>query len=304
MRRISFKKVIFIIIPAVLIFFAFFNDRLSFTQETHFTNRVAVLEYHHIDPQASDYTITPETFKRHLEALKEHHYQVISMQEFIDFLNGKHAVPSNAVVLTFDDGYESFYQYAYPILKEQGLVATNFIIVNYLGTNPGTPFLNWDEIKKMKNDGFSFYSHTFNSHDFAADQNGKPTDPLTNPIFLKSLNRMETEQEYEQRVKADLTQAEQLIQDELGTQDKMFCFPHGRYNDTLLKIGEQVGIQHYFTGKDGLNSTGDKLIKRINAGSLNVTPNKLLHKLNDETTYIGKLKIILKNYIESRRMSA
>ena len=71
-----------------------------------------------------------------------------------------------------------------------------------------------------------FYSHTFNSHDFTADLKGNPLDPLTNPIFLKSQDRIETEQEYEQRVKADLSQAEMLIQDELGTQDKMFCFPH------------------------------------------------------------------------------
>ncbi len=67
------------------------------------------------------------------------------MQQFIAFLNGKNTVPPDAVVLTFDDGYQSFYKYAYPALKDQDMTATNFIIVDYLGTNPGTPFLNWDE---------------------------------------------------------------------------------------------------------------------------------------------------------------
>ncbi|MEC0144641.1 polysaccharide deacetylase family protein [Paenibacillus alginolyticus] len=269
----------------------------------HFSNRVAVLEYHHIDPNASDYTITPETFRNHLAALKANHYNVISMQQFIDFLNGKHSVPPDAVVLTFDDGYESFYKYAYPALKEQNMTATNFIIVNYLGTNPETPFLNWDEIKEMKNDGFGFYSHTYNSHDLSIDQSGNPVSPLTNPIFLKDKNRMETQEEYKLRVKADLMKAEEIIQSKLGNQDKIFCFPHGRYNQTLLDIGDQLGYSYYFTGLDGLNTTGTKLIKRVNVGSADVTANSLLRILHGETSVIGNLRIILKNILVKHRMA-
>lgn len=288
----------------VLIFTcAFVNDGLKSSEGAHFSNRVAVLTYHHIDPEASAFTITPETFKQHLLALKVNHYHVISMQDFIEFQDGRRSLPSDAVVITFDDGYESFYRYAYPILKEQNMVATNFIIVSYLGTNPGIPFLNWSEIQQMKNDGFSFYSHTYNAHDFAPDQNGMPVDPLTNPIYLKNSNRMENEEEYEQRVKADLLKADQIILSKLGTHDKLFCLPHGRYNQKLLDLGNQVGIEYFFTGMDGLNTSGTKLVKRINAGSANVTPEKLLHKLNDETNLFGKLKITIKNYLVSQRMS-
>ncbi|NEN86090.1 polysaccharide deacetylase family protein [Paenibacillus elgii] len=300
--RLSFQWIgtIFLVIMFTC---AFINDGLKSSKGTHFSNEVAVLEYHHIDPEASAYTITPEAFKQHLLALKANHYNVISMEDFIEFLEGRRSLPSDAVVLTFDDGYESFYKYAYPILKEQNMVATNFIIVNYLGTDPGTPFLNWNEIQEMKNDGFSFYSHTYNAHDFAADLNGKPVDPLTNPIYLQNRNRMETEEEYEQRVKADLVQADQIIESKLGAHDKLFCLPHGRYNEKLLELGNTVGIQYFFTGMDGLNAPGTKLVKRINAGSADVTPGKLLHKLNDETTLIGRLKITLKNYLTSQRMS-
>lgn len=287
----------------MIFFYSVLHDYYRKTGGYHFSNRVAILEYHHIDPNASDYTITPETFKNHLAALKANHYNVISMQQFIDFLKGKHSVPPDAVVLTFDDGYESFYKYAYPALKEQNMTATNFIIVNYLGTNPGTPFLNWDEILEMKNDGFGFYSHTYNSHDLSVDQNGNPVSPLTNPIFLKDKNRMETQEEYKLRVKADLMKAEEIIQSKLGNQDKVFCFPHGRYNQTILDIGDQLGYSYYFTGLDGLNTIGTKLIKRVNVGSADVTANSLIRILHGETSVIGNLRIILKNIIVKQRMS-
>ncbi|MDB5054743.1 MAG: hypothetical protein JWM44_2793 [Bacilli bacterium] len=301
MNKRNFIKLIVVLLTILILMCAFINDGIKSEGGVHFSNRVAVLEYHHIDPVASAYTITPEAFKQQLEALKANHYHVISMQAFLDFLNGKQTVPPDAVVLTFDDGYESFYKYAYPILMEQGMVATNFLIVSYLETNPGIPFLKWNEIIEMKKDGFSFYSHTYHSHDFVKDAKGKSISPLTNPIFLKDKGRMESETEYKQRVKADLVLAEQVIQSKLGVQDKLLCLPHGRYNQTLLDIGNEIGIQYFFTGIDGLNTPGTKLIKRINAGAAKVTSGKLLGKLNNETTIIGKLIITFKNYIEGKQ---
>jgi biofilm PGA synthesis lipoprotein PgaB len=301
MKRRIFAKMISVAALAAGLTVSLIGDGLSSRGGYHYSNRVAVLEYHHIDPRASDYTLTPETFEKHLELLQANHYHVISMQEFIGFLQGRLSVPPDAVVITFDDGYESFYRYAYPILKKHGMVATNFLIISYLGKNPGIPFLTWDEIRTMKQDGFSFYSHTYNAHDFVAGRNGKSVDPLTDPIFLKESGRMETEEEYRQRVEEDLTKADDVLESQLGTQDKLLCLPHGRYNQTLLELSEEAGISYIFTGQDGLNGRGDKLIRRINAGA--ASPAKLMQKLNDETTLTGNLKIVLKNFIQSNRMS-
>jgi len=299
-RALNYLCILFV---GLTFIYSVLNDWYKGTGGYHYNNRVAVLEYHHIDPVASDYTITPQMFKDHLEALKKNHYQVIPMKQFIDFLNGKGTVPPNAVVLTFDDGYESFYNYAYPILKEEQMSATNFLIVSYVGTNPGTPFLNWNEIQRMQADGFTFYSHTYNAHDFAADQNGNPVAPLTNPIYLKDKNRMETEAEYRQRVTSDLAEAEQVIQQKLGNQDKLFCFPHGRYNQDLLGIGDALGYKYYFTGLDGLNTAGTKLIKRVNVGTAKVKASSLPRILKGETTVIGNLRILLKNMVVTQRTS-
>jgi biofilm PGA synthesis lipoprotein PgaB len=172
-----------------------------------------------------------------------------------------------------------------------------------LGQIMGLPFLHWNEIEQMHLDGFSFYSHTYYSHDFAADAAGNPVDSLTTPIYLKGQNRMETDAEYQLRVKTDLEKADQLIAEHLGPQIQLFCFPHGRYNQTLLQIANETGIHYFFTGIDGLNTPGTTLVRRISAGTDKVTPMKLLQKLNDETTLLGRMKIMLKNFIVSQRGS-
>ena len=60
-------------------------------------------------------------------------------------------VPSNAVLVTFDDGYQSFYTAAYPVLKSLRIPAVNFVITNDL-TNPlGSyiPSMSKEQISEM-----------------------------------------------------------------------------------------------------------------------------------------------------------
>jgi biofilm PGA synthesis lipoprotein PgaB len=285
----------------IIFIYAAMSDKVRTSGGYHFNNQVAVLEYHHIDPAASEYTITPAAFKEHMLALQANHYRVITMPDFIEFLKGHKAVPPDAVVITFDDGYESFYQYAYPILKELHMTATNFLIVNDLETDPGIPFLTWPQIEEMDKQSFRFYSHTFNAHDTAPGANGKQVGLLTDPVFLAEKNRVESPEEYAQRIKNDLSKADQIIQSKLGPQDNLLCFPHGRYTQNLIALANETGIQYFFTGIEGLNTPGTKLIKRINAGLPYVTADKLISKLNDETTVLGTTKIFIKNLITSWR---
>jgi poly-beta-1,6-N-acetyl-D-glucosamine N-deacetylase len=157
--------------------------------------------------------------------------------------------------------------------------------------------LNWEEAKEMKQFGFSFYSHTYHSHDSVLGADNRWVDPLTNLIFLKDQNRVETEQEYETRVSSDLAKASQMLKDELGNQLDMLCYPHGRSKETLVKLANKEGIQYFFTGNDGLNSTGDRQIKRIIAGIPRVSSSKLIDRLNREPTLFGKFESTVKNII-------
>ena len=65
--------------------------------------------------------------------LKSQGYRVVSIKEFVEFASLKRQLPKKSLVLSFDDGYKSFLQYAYPILKELGFTATLFVYTDYIG---------------------------------------------------------------------------------------------------------------------------------------------------------------------------
>ncbi|WP_079911789.1 polysaccharide deacetylase family protein [Paenibacillus sp. 32352] len=291
------KKILFIIGFIVVIGIVLVLGQMQWGAY-HYQNKVAVLTYHHIDTEESDYTISPERFREHLHALTDHQFNVISTAEFVGFLKEGKPIPPNAVVITFDDGYESYYKYAYPELKKEGMTATNFLIVNSVGDRTAeSPFMTWDEIKTMNADGFDFFSHTFDSHGFNTNEKGKQVSPLTNRIWLESESRMETEEEYRSRVVKDLSQAEKVLHDQLGNTLSILCLPHGRYNQSLIDLSKQAGIQYIYTGDYGLNSKGDILIKRVTAGVPSLTGEGLVAKINKETTLLGKLEDFIKNIV-------
>lgn len=247
----------------------------------HYKNKVLVLMYHHIDEKESAITISPKKFKQHIQALLDNHYNIIPMERFIHFLRSETDVPPNAVVITFDDGYESFYKYAYPELKSRGLTATNFVIVSYIDKqpDPSLPYLTWSEMNEMKQNGFSFYSHTYNLHASVPNEKGISVAPLTNRIFLKSEKRLETEEEYKTRVIDDLTHANKILEEKLGNNIPLLCFPLGAYNSEVVKLANEVGIQYLFTIQSGINTRTDREIKRVHAGMPYITADFLIRFL-------------------------
>ncbi|MFD0681969.1 MULTISPECIES: polysaccharide deacetylase family protein [unclassified Paenibacillus] len=289
------KKLLLSVLITLVGVFVYYVAFGPFSGPIHYKNQAAVLEYHDIDPHESEYSISPERFELHLKALKENHYNVVSMEDFSYFLKKEKELPPNAVVITFDDGYESFYKYAYPILTKEKMMATMFLIVGYVGK---PPFMTWEQITTMKQQGYSFYSHTYNAHNPVMGAKGRQVTPLTEPIFLTDQKRVETEEEYIARIKNDISKANQICGEKIGNQLKLLCFPHGKYTDQLIKLAKEEGIDYFITGNDGLNSPGDTQIKRIIAGAPYVTPDKLINKMNQEPTIVGKIKRTVKKLIQ------
>ncbi|ADG05292.1 polysaccharide deacetylase [Kyrpidia tusciae DSM 2912] len=254
----------------------------------HYRNRVLVLMYHHIDPHESDMTISPERFADHMNALQRAGYHVIGLDKLLRFALYGNPVPDNAVVITFDDGYRSFYQYAYPRLKEHHYPATNFIIVKSTDSPaPGSiPHLTWAEMMQMKKDGMTFCNHTYNLHGLAVvDAAGHRKPALAHEIFLPDKGRTETNREYEERIRRDLALAQSRLDAELGEQPKALAFPFGAYNDTVIKVAESLGIQLFFTVKPGINPPHRTLFDRIDAGTPTLTGQGLLEVLSRYDPY-------------------
>ncbi len=252
----------------------------------YFSDQVVVLMYHDVmaNPDGSDAesALPIQQFKEQMALLKANGFQVISIAQYADFINNKGEVPNNAVLLTFDDGYESFYTEVFPVLKHYGYPAVNFVIVSDID-NPakkGIPKMTWDQMREMQPFGMSFYNHTYDSHRYGVMRADGLTKPvLTRHQYLKEEDRVETDEEYHTRIKTDLEKAERRLAEELGNTRGIIAFPYGAYNDEVLDILHEVGVTLSFTVKEGINDRGQTNGFRINGAKAGESAVQLMEKL-------------------------
>ncbi|MCU6340168.1 polysaccharide deacetylase family protein, partial [Enterobacter quasiroggenkampii] len=107
----------------------------------------------------------------------------------------------------------------YPIMQKYHIPATNFVIVSTIDNrkSAGRPKLTWEQMREMKRNGMSFFSHTYNSHVYTVvNEQGSLRPMLSKPEYLKKLHRKETRTEFTAKVKKDLKRAEDRLKQMLG----------------------------------------------------------------------------------------
>ncbi|KAA9008498.1 polysaccharide deacetylase family protein [Paenibacillus spiritus] len=239
----------------------------------YYRNEVAVLMYHHLSEGSQPRlpgVLPADRFKAQMALLKSEGYRVITMKQYERFMQGEGAVPDNAVLLTFDDGYESFYKLAYPVLRRYGYSAVNFVIVSDVDhpSRGGVPKLTWAQMREMKKHGMGFYDHTYDLHRYEpVDGDGDLRPALSSLLYIQGEDRNETNEEYYQRVEKDLSHAESRLRQELGNTDSAIAYPYGSATARTLQAAEAVGIRLHFTIREGMATRGAVNAPRINAGS-------------------------------------
>ncbi|WP_340026349.1 polysaccharide deacetylase family protein [Paenibacillus sp. FSL K6-1096] len=251
----------------------------------YYRDQVAVLMYHHLAEQALPLypgVLTAAQFDEQMQLLKQDGFHVITMKQYRQFMLENAPVPDNAVLLTFDDGYESFYKLAYPILQKYGYTAVNFVIVSDVD-HPGphqVPKLTWAQMREMKRAGMDFYNHTYNLHYYGVvDAEGDKRPAASSLLYIPDENRHELNEEYYRRVTGDLALAERRLKEELGNTDSAIAFPYGSYNDRLLEACDSLGIRLKFNIGLGLSSRMTLNAPRINEGSRTLSPVLAINEL-------------------------
>ncbi len=244
----------------------------------YYRDGVIVLMYHNINPQAGGSgTITPERFKSELVMLKQKGFNFISASQLAAFLDRHADVPPNAILLSFDDGYEGTYRYALPVLREEHAPAVLFIIEGFMGTRQG--MLTWPQVESLEKSGLvTIGGHTFDQHYRIPGNRKVPLIPVTvTPITRQKTGKKETAAEYEDRMLSDSIQAQHILYSKLGHTTPYFAYPYGAYTPQLVKILHSAGYRYLFTVIRGINTRGQDPahIYRINAGSPWVSPGRL-----------------------------
>ena len=115
------------------------------------------------------------------------------------------------MVLTFDDGYESYYRHAYPLLKKHGFPATVFLYTDFVGAGDA---LTWPQMQEMAASGLiDIQAHS------------KTHANLINRV------RDESDAAYRQRLESEARAPRELIERRLKHTVKDFAYPYGDANE-------------------------------------------------------------------------
>lgn len=209
------------------------------------SRNVPVLLYHDISDQFKDeYTVSPSRFAAQMERLYSNGYRAISLKD-LDSLPGESL--GQAVVITFDDGYASFIDYAFPLLRNYGFKATVNIIGEYVGTflhlGGNRPVLSWDEYRFLNDSGLvDLGCHTYNLHSMSK-------------VFQS-----------QKALEEDLKLFTETFTKEIGTRPDILAWPYGSYDQSSVKTAGRMGFKYLLTSREGLFRANGNLneIPRLN----------------------------------------
>ena len=128
------------------------------------TAKVPILVYHHISQSAPEgspglrrLTVTAEIFAQQMQYLQDNGYHVITFSDLADYFEKGRELPTLPVIISFDDGWETQFEYALPSLEKYHYPATFFVVTNYIGR---PSFISWPQLQTLLTDGMVIGSHS------------------------------------------------------------------------------------------------------------------------------------------------
>jgi len=194
---------------------------------------VPVLTYHRFSQDKAGGMVMSETmFEEQMNFLKNNGYSVITVDRFLDFLDFKAQIPEKSVVLTFDDGWRSFYDIAYPILQKHRFPATLFIYPDFIGARSA---LSWAQLKELADNNMEIQCQSLTHRD------------------LTTLKEKESFEEYFDSLNREILGSKQLIEKRLNRKCTCFTYPYGASNQLVTALVKKHGYRAAFTVRRGSN---------------------------------------------------
>lgn len=212
---------------------------------------MTILCYHAVTADWSSYlAVRPEAFREQCERLSVRR-TVLPLSDAVRRLDRHGRLPRGTTALTFDDGFESVYHHALPVLRELRLPATVFLVaetllpqsreVDWVDTPPPPPqrltTLDLDQIREMQDAGVNFASHSFSHFD------------LTTLGYEACL--------------ADLRRSREVLEELLGHPVSFLAYPRGRNNAVVRAAAAKAGYSHSFTLPESAEPVDEHGIPRV-----------------------------------------
>lgn len=193
--------------------------------------QVSILGYHRFSQTAkpSDMITRTDRFREEMQMLADAEVGVISMEDFLAWKRGEINIPDPSVVITIDDGFDSIYDEAYPVLKEFGFPFAFFIYTNFLGGAGRT--LSVDEIKEMMENGGTLGCHSV-SHPYVSKVRAE---------------RNKGPEAYAKFLRNEMVESAKILKEKIGVRPKVYAYPGGYYADDMFEMADEAGYEALFT---------------------------------------------------------
>ena len=221
-----------------------------------------IVMYHQLtkNPKKSGkYVLTLEQFEKDLQFLKSKGYKSVTVKQLLDYSQGVGDIPEKAIMITFDDGNETLYEYAVPLLQKYGFTAVGFVVgalADYYTEiddhNLNYSYLNWAQIKEMSDgDIIEIQSHSFDLHKNTGNRSG-----------IKK-KKDETIDNYREFLYSDVSKMKTAMINNTGKEPVAFAFPFGSFSRESTPILKECGFKMTLTCEEKVN-----IIKKAEPESL------------------------------------
>lgn len=237
-------------------------------------NHFLGIAYHDVedrDPDQAVVAVRTERLIEQLAWLRENGYQAVSVDQILAARRGGPALPPKAVMLSFDDGYSSFYTRVMPILRAYHWPALLAPVGSWIDTPlnqpvdfAGTPrprgeFLTWQQIREVSQSGLvEIAAHTDANHKgILANPQGNLEPAATTRSFDPKTNGYESEAQFQARMRADVAAISNKIRTVTGKAPRVWVWPYGAADGTSLTVVGEHGYEMALTLEDGLDDLGN-----------------------------------------------
>ena len=227
---------------------------------------IPILAYHRFgDDRYRSTNTSLVVFEQHLRYLKENQYTVLTFGEAVKRWKNNETFPAKTAVITVDDGYLSFYENGWPLLKKYGFEATIFIQTDLVGHQG---FISWKQFAELQKAGIEIQNHS-DLHDFFVNYN---------------------DAERAGKFREDLIKSTALIEKNLGIKPEYYVYPYGEWTKDMVQVLKENGYSAALVQNSGLFcETSDPFeIPRFPLGGYFGTFEELKRKINLKALRIVK----------------
>lgn len=217
---------------------------------------IPVLTYHDIvETKGADlFAVTVSDFTRQMQYLKDEGYTPVSLHQIDKARTEGASLPAKPVLLTFDDGLQSFTQHAFPVLRQHGFPSVLSVVTSWVDGRAPPPayrgrLLGWESLRALTDIPLvEIISHSDDlHHGIRSNPQGNEAPAGVTRAYDPRTGRYETESAFRARIGADLSRSRSRMVAMLGKAPIAVAWPYGAYDAITAEEARRLGMAYHMT---------------------------------------------------------